>query len=90
MKKGFSEANTLQLNQWGIGDVLEGRENDTTHRIIIHAVGTDNFLCQWYKLDNSEWITMNDESGNTSLNHREWKWLGNVFDEGAKVLNECY
>lgn len=76
MKRGTTQAHTLHLNDWGIGDILEGTEsNDTgwscTNRILITAIGEDSFLCKWDYNDGKGFNR--PESGNTTLFCREWK-----------------
>jgi len=70
MERGNTEAETLKLNGWGIGDVLEGDEGYGPDRIKITAIGNDIFLCLW---DYKSTGVYNKESGNTTLRCREWK-----------------
>lgn len=70
MKRGKTEKETLELNGWGIGDILEGDEGYGSDRIKITAIGEQRFLCRWdYKCKG----IFKDESGNTTLASREWK-----------------
>ncbi len=73
MKRGNIEAKTLELNGWGVGDILEGDEGYGADRIVITAVGEESFLCKWdYKAKG----VYGEESGNTTLTCREWKKVG--------------
>jgi len=70
MKLGLTEKETLILNGWGIGDILEGDEGYGPDRIIITAIGVERFLCMWdYKCTG----VYSDECGSTTLVCREWK-----------------
>lgn len=70
MKRGNTERQTLELNGWGVGDILEGDEGHGPDRILITAVGTEQFLCKWdYKCTGHY---RDRESGNTTLSCREW------------------
>jgi hypothetical protein len=70
MLRGNTEAETLRLNGWGIGDILEGDEGYGPSRIVITAIGEETFLCRWdYKCTG----VFGDESGNTTLSCRDWK-----------------
>lgn len=67
---GKTEKETLELNGWGIGDILEGDEGYGSDRIKITAIGEQKFLCRWdYKCMG----IFKDESGSTTLAMREWK-----------------
>ena len=82
MKRGNTETETLHLNGWGVGDILEGSEtwgDGTTvyHRIKITAIGEQQFLCLW---DYNEGKGFERESGNTTLAHREWYKVGEDTD----------
>lgn len=70
MKPGKTEKETLALNGWGVGDILEGDEGYGPARIIITAIGEERFLCRWdYKCTG----IYAKETGGTTLNLREWK-----------------
>lgn len=70
MKRGETEKETLELNGWGIGDILEGDGGYGPDRIKITAIGEQRFLCRWdYKCKG----IFKDESGCTSLEARAWK-----------------
>ena len=67
---GKTESETLKLNGWGVGDVLEGDEGYGPDRIKITAIGEELFLCKWdYKCTGN----YGKESGNTRLSFRNWK-----------------
>ena len=70
MKRGNTELETLVLNNWGVGDVLEGDEGHGPDRIWITAVGQELFLCRWDYGCTGEWSA---EKGSTTLICREWK-----------------
>jgi hypothetical protein len=70
MKRGKTEKETLELNGWGIGDILEGDEGYGPDRIKITAIGEQRFLCRW---DYDCKGIFRDESGNTTLQGREWE-----------------
>lgn len=70
MIRGTTDAETLRLNGWKPGDVLEGDEGNGPDRILITAIGSERFLCRWdYKCKGK----FGDESGNTTLTCRKWK-----------------
>lgn len=70
MKRGKTERETLELNGWQVGDILEGDEGHGPDRIIITAIGEKKFLCKWdYKCKGKY---PRGETGNTTLSHREW------------------
>lgn len=70
MIRGRNEAETLRLNNWGVGDILEGDEGNGPDRIRITCIGEENFGCRWdYKCTG----TWNRESFNTTLSCREWR-----------------
>lgn len=75
MIRGKTEADTLRLNGWGVGDILEGDEGYGPQRIRITGIGEELFLCRW--LYKKGW---SDESGNTTLSCREWKKVGSIHD----------
>lgn len=70
MKRGNSEAETLRLNGWGVGDVLEGDEGRGPDRIKIVAMGEESMIVKWDYKATGEY---DKESGNTTLTCREWK-----------------
>jgi hypothetical protein len=70
MLRGKTEKETLYLNGWGVGTILEGDEGFGPDRIIITAVGEECFLCRWDYKCTGKW---SEESGNTTLVCREWK-----------------
>ena len=73
MKRGKTEAETLKLNGWGIGDILEGEECGKLQRIRITTVGEELFLCRWdYRCDGN----FGPEHGSTTLCAREWEKVG--------------
>lgn len=70
MKRGKTDRETLDLNGWGVGDILEGDEGFGPDRIKITAIGEQRFLCRWdYKCNDD----FKEESGITTLAMREWK-----------------
>jgi len=78
MKRGNTEVETLHLNGWGIGDILEGTftcfEGDIiTNRIKIITLGEEMFICRWDRLDGKGY---REENGSTALTHMEWKKIG--------------
>lgn len=75
MKYGKTEKETLVLNGWGIGDVLEGAEDGRPSRILITAIGEERFLSRWDHLEGNGWES---ESGITTLNSRDWKKVASV------------
>ena len=77
MKRGKTERETLDLNGWGVGDILEGDEGHGPHRILITAVGEERFLCRWNYLKGNGW---EDESGSAILSAREWRKVGDRRD----------
>jgi len=70
MKCGKTELETLEINGWGVGDILEGDEGYGPARIMITAVGEERFLCRWDHECMGKW---GSECGNTTLKLREWK-----------------
>ena len=68
MKRGKTERETLDLNGWSVGDILEGDEGRGPDRILITAVGEEFFLCRW-----DYGYGWQKESGCTTLEMREWK-----------------
>lgn len=75
MLRGRTERKTLELNGWGIGDILEGDEGYGPQRIVITGIGEERFLCRWDRHMNGEW---SDESGSTTLSCREWRKVGEI------------
>ncbi|HPB98053.1 MAG TPA: hypothetical protein PKW66_19205 [Polyangiaceae bacterium] len=73
MKRGKTDRQTLELNGWGIGDILEGDEGYGPQRIVITAIGEECFLCRWDRHMDGKW---SDESGITTLRCREWRKVG--------------
>lgn len=73
MKRGKTEAETLKLNGWGIGDILEGEWFGRIRRVLITAVGEELFLCRW---NNGVDGDFDSENGSTTLSMREWKKVG--------------
>ena len=70
MKRGKTERETLDLNGWTTGDILEGDEGYGPHLIKITTVGQELFLCRWNYQKGNGWER---ESGNTTLSCREWR-----------------
>ena len=78
MLRGKTEVETLRLNGWGVGDILEGDQGYGPDQIEITAVGVEAFLCKWdYKCEGR----YSREGGNTTLTRREWKKVGNIYDD---------
>lgn len=75
MIRGKTEKETLELNGWGVGDILEGDEGYGPQRILITAIGEERFLCKWDRRANGEY---DEESGSTTLRFREWRKVGSV------------
>lgn len=73
MERGRTEVETLKLNGWGLGDILEGDEGYGPDQIKIIAMGNENFICQWR---NRETGAFERESSNTTLSCREWRKVG--------------
>jgi hypothetical protein len=71
MKRGKTERETLDLNGWSVGDILEGDEGRGPDRIIITAIGEEIFLCKWDFGCKGKYPR--GESGATTLKCREWK-----------------
>lgn len=69
MQRGKTEKETLELNGWGVGDILEGNEGYGPSRIIITAIGEERFLCRW---DNGCDGKFGRESGCATLTCRNW------------------
>jgi hypothetical protein len=83
MLRGKTERETLELNGWGIGDILEGDEGYGPDRIKITGIGEERFLCRW---DNKCKGVYAEESGFTTLNCRDWK---KVFGPLETWLDIC-
>ena len=73
MRRGKTERETLDLNGWTIGDILEGDEGYGPSLIKITAIGEELFLCRWDYRKGGGW---QPESGQTTLSCREWKKVG--------------
>tara|TARA_Y100000593_G_scaffold45242_1_gene86089 strand:+ start:234 stop:914 length:681 start_codon:yes stop_codon:yes gene_type:complete len=69
MKRGKTEVETLQLNGWGVGDLLEGREGNRVSRILITHIGDERFGCKWDYHCNGDFT---EERFSTTLSCREW------------------
>ncbi len=86
MKRGNTEAETLDLNGWGVGDILEGDEGYGADRILITAVGEESFLCKWDYKATGEYA---EESGSTTLSCREWKKVDSATLHRCSKLAEA-
>lgn len=76
MLRGKTEAETLALNGWTVGDILEGKEGNRVDKIMITAIGHSEFLCRWKRQGDVEF---RPEGGFlTTLNAREWRKVGRV------------
>ena len=85
MKRGKTEVETLQLNGWGVGDILEGDEGYGPSRILITAMGEELFICRWdYKISGH----YGSESGNTTLKCREWTKVGTLHPKEIVVKGD--
>jgi len=73
MKKGKTERETLDLNDWGVGDILEGDEGYGPDKILITAVGEETFLCRWADRESG---MFGAENGQTTLVCRDWRKVG--------------
>ncbi|GBO89244.1 DUF7241 domain-containing protein [Marinobacter salsuginis] len=73
MNRGKTEADTLKINGWGPGDILEGDEGYGPDQIKIIAVGNERFIGQWR---NRETGDFDRESPNITLTCREWRKVG--------------
>lgn len=76
MIRGKTEVETLRLNGWGVGDVLEGDEGYGPDRIWITKIGDKYFGCRWAR--NGAW---EPEKFNTTLTCREWQKVTHVEPE---------
>lgn len=83
MKRGKTQVETLTLNGWTVGDILEGDEGHGPDQLVITAIGEERFMCRWLDRRSSEW---REESGSTTLTCREWRKVGE--SESRKGL-EC-
>lgn len=70
MNRGKTEAETLRLNGWGPGDILEGDEGYGPEQIKIIVVGGEKFICRWKHLGAD---AFGPETGTTTLTCREWR-----------------
>lgn len=86
MIRGYSEAETLRLNGWGVGDILEGAEGSRVSRILITAMTDTRFLCKWDYKCNGEY---DEESGNTTLSCREWKKVDSIKLHNCDMIIEA-
>lgn len=77
MNRGKTEVETLKLNGWGLGDILEGDEGYGPDQIKIIAMGHEGFICQWRNRDTG---AFDRESPNTTLRCREWRKVGHDPD----------
>ena len=75
MIHGKTERETLDLNGWTIGDILEGDEGYGPDLIKITAVGEERFLCRWNYQKGNGWER---ESGQTTLSCRKWRKVSSV------------
>jgi len=66
MLRGKTEAETVRLNGWKVGDILAGDEGYGEDRIRITAVGISSLLCCWNE----------EREANTTLSCREWRKVG--------------
>lgn len=73
MKRGKTEADTLKINGWGPGDILEGDEGYGPEQIKIIVVGHERFIGQWR---NRETGDFDPETPNITLTCREWRKVG--------------
>lgn len=80
MERGKTEVETLKLNGWGLGDILEGDEGHGPDQIKIIAMGNERFICEWR---NRETGAFDRESPNTTLSCREWRKVGS--DAGISI-----
>ena len=78
MKRGKTERETLDMNGWTVGDILEGDERAGPERIKITAVGEERFLCRWDYLQGNGW---EPESGATTLRFRKWRKVDSANDQ---------
>ena len=83
MFKGSTQRETLELNGWGIGDILEGDEGHGPQRILITAIGVERFLCKWDYKCNGVYAA---ESGQTTLNFREWVKVGSNHEKPTEAV----
>jgi hypothetical protein len=77
MKVGATDRETIDLNGWAVGDILEGQQLGKPARILITALGEETFLCRW---DYSCSGIYDEECGSTVLTEREWRKIGSKTD----------
>lgn len=77
MKVGATDRETIDLNGWAVGDILEGQQLAKPARILITALGEETFLCRW---DYSCSGVYGEECGSTVLTEREWRKVGSKAD----------
>ena len=86
LKQRGENARSLRELGFGVGDILEGDEGSCPDRILITAIGRDKFLCVWdYKCKGDFTGT---ESGNTTLDCRDWEKVGHITDGLPKPMSE--
>lgn len=73
MIRGHTERETIELNNWAVGDILEGEQGGVAARILITAIGESTFLCKWDYQCNG---CYEEEDGSTTLFHRNWRKVG--------------
>lgn len=77
MKRGRTEAETLHLNGWGVGDIIEEYNPKKpllgTNKILITRIGEERVLCRWVGKNGKEWTR---ESLITFLLHKGWRKIG--------------
>ncbi len=81
MKIGKTEVETLRLNGFGVGDILEAEpltEASDPDRIMITAIGVEKFLCMWDWGTKGTW---SKEMGSTTLSIRPWRKVGKFTDQ---------
>ena len=87
MLRGKTEAETLKLNGWCVGDLLEGNEYGIPERILITAIGEEKFLCRWDYSCKGKYEEK--ESSNTTLSLREWKKVKPQMKVDKNKYLEC-
>lgn len=83
MKRGNTERETLELNGWGIGDILEGDKGHGPQRILITAIGETEFLCKWDYECSGKYER--GEDGSTTLSLRDWKKIDSIANKNDTV-----
>ena len=73
MLRGKTEAETVQLNGWRVGDILEEGEGHGIDRIRITAIGEENIFCVWYDRKTGQ----PGGEMHTTLSCREWRKINN-------------